>query len=127
MKLNTWFVVHAVLALVFGLGMIFMPGILMSMYGAGGIVSVSPLFVQLFGSTLIGTAALLWLMRDVSDTAARRVVCIGYFVYAVLATIVSTIAQLSGVFNVMGWSTPGHLLIFALAYAYFLFIKKDYS
>jgi len=127
MKLNTWFVIHAMVALIFALGMILMPAFLLSMFGGAAIVSVSPLFVQMFGATLAGTFVLLWLMKDVSDTAARRAVVIGYFVYFVIATVVSTMAQLSGVFNVMGWSTPGHLIILGLGYAYFLFVKKDYS
>ncbi|MBL7163439.1 MAG: hypothetical protein ISS57_12600 [Anaerolineales bacterium] len=127
MKLNTWFVVHAVVAIVFALGMIFMPAFLLSMFGGAAIVSVSPMFVQMFGATLVGTFVLLWLMRGVSDTSARRAVVIAYFVYFVIATAVSIMAQLSGVFNMMGWSTPGHLIILGLGYAYFLFVKKDYS
>ena len=127
MKLNTWFVVHALVAILFALGMIFMPAFLLSMFGGAAIVSVSPLFVQLFGATLVGTFVLLWLMRGVADTSARKAVAIAYFVYFIIATVVSTMAQLSGVFNLMGWSTPGHLIILGLGYAYFLFVKKDFT
>ncbi len=127
MKLNTWFVVHAVVAIVFALGMIFMPAFLLSMFAGEALIAASPMFVQIFGAALVGNFALLWLMRDVGDTAARRAVVIAFFVYFVIASVVTIMAQLSGVFNWMGWSTPGHLIILGLGYAYFLFIKKDYS
>lgn len=127
MKLNTWFVVHAVVAIVFALGMIFMPAFLLSLFGGEAIVAVSPMFVQIFGAALVGTFLLLWQMRNVSDTDARKAVAIAYFVYFVIATVVTTMAQLAGVFNLMGWSTPGHLAVLGLGYAYFILLKKDYS
>ena len=117
--------VAAILAFLFGLGFILMPGQLTSLYNvelnAGGILTA-----QLFGSALLGFGLLNWFGRDFSDDRAKQAVLTANLATDALGFIFSLMAQLGGVpgINAQGWSSVLIYLLLAVGFAYFRFFSK---
>lgn len=124
MKLNTLFAINAVVAVLFGLAFVLAPGLVLSNYGLSADDTAS-LLARLLGVEFIGYNIVTWLARQMDSKQARRYVVLSHVVSESLAGIVALIAQLSGLLNPMGWTSVGIYLLFALAYAYFLFVKPS--
>ena len=126
MKLSTVFTLNAIVAALFGLGFVLIPGTLTSLYGvtlnAGGIY-----VARLFGAAVLGFAALSWFARNTQESAARQAVVLGLFVQWAVGFVCALVGQLAGAVNALGWSTVVLYLLFALGYAYFQFMKPSAS
>jgi hypothetical protein len=122
MKLKTLLVIGTVVAGVFGLAFVFVPGQVIAAYGItadAGLKYVG----QLFGASLIGIAVLTWFAKDTPESEARTAILRALFVFNGLALVVTLLAQLNGVANALGWSSVAIFLLFAIGYAYFLWPK----
>ena len=122
MKLNTLFTITGVVMIFFGGGFILLPTMVFSMYGvtldANGIM-----LAHVAGAAVFALGVLAWLFRKNSDIQTGRWAATTLFTFFVIKTIVTLLAQLDGVFNVMGWSIVALDTLFVLGYVYFLFIK----
>ena len=122
MKLSTLMVVNALVAAVFGVGFVVVPGQVMSFYGP----EVTPpleYMAQLFGAALLAFAVLTWTARNAPDSATRRAILLAMVVGDGIGFIVSLIGQLGGVMNALGWSTVVIYLLLALGFGYFCFAQ----
>ena len=119
MKVNTLFIITAVVCLFFGITSLFFPT---KMYANFGItVDAADIFIsQIVGAANLGIAFLLWFARKSKDTKA---IVIGMFVFHIIGFVVSLLARLNNVSSSSGWVGVGLFLIFSLAYAVFLFKK----
>jgi hypothetical protein len=119
MKLKNWMIAAGVICLVFGFGFVILPVTLLSFYGLsteqGGI-----LMTRLFGQAFIVVGLLLWLARNATEPATQQAFALALFVGNVIGFLISLLTQLSGIVNVLGWSTVALYLIFALGFGYFL-------
>jgi len=124
MKVSTMFTVNAVVAVVFGLGFVFAPVWLLSLYG---VPADDPLAYvgQLFGTALIGYAFITWLARNAPASPVRRAIVLSLFVSDAIGFIVSLLAQMKGFANALGWSTVAIYLLLALAFGYLYFMAKE--
>jgi len=96
------FITDAVIALLFGLGLVAVPGALLALYGAGD--SPTAEFVaRILGAAVLGHGAIQWLARDVAETPAGWAITRGNLVFDVVAAASAAMAVLSGVVNVLGW------------------------
>jgi hypothetical protein len=113
-------IINTIVAVVFGLGFLIVPGWLMAHYG---IMADAPLeYVgQLFGAALLAFAVLTWSASDVAHSEARQAILLALFVGDGIGFIVALIGQLGGVVNAVGWSTEVIYLLLALAFGYFRF------
>ena len=118
--MQTLFLVTFILELIFGIGFLAVPGMLLGNFG----VSLDPIGVslaRLFGSALLGFCTLVWYARakdsaDLSKAAVRTM-----FIFWLVSTILLVITQLNGLTNSMGWSIivlHGILLIWTGAFAF---------
>jgi hypothetical protein len=126
MKLKTLLVFNAIVALVYGVGFVLVPAIVLTLYGA----TVSPsanLVGQLFGVTLTGIGLICWLARNVTDPGAQRAIVLAQLIATVIGAIVAVMGTISGVMNAVGWSAVVIYLLLALGYAYFQFAKPSAS
>lgn len=124
MKLSTLMLVNALVAAVFGVGLIVVPGQVMSAYGP----EVTPQLeyvTQLFGAALLAFAILTWTARNSPDSDTRRAILLALFVGDSIGFIVSLIGQLGGVMNALGWSTVVIYLLLALGFGYFYAQPKE--
>ena len=126
MKLSTLMVVKAIVCLGFGILLVAIPGLLMSLYGVtldeGGI-----LMARLYGASLMGNLMLTWFSRNDPGSEALRAAVLGLFVYDAVGLVVALIAMLSGVMNALGWSVVAIYLVFTVGYGYFQFAKPSES
>ena len=124
MKLSALMIVNAIIAAVFGLGFVFAPGQVTSLYSleTGAVLEY---VAQLFGAALLGFAVLTWFARNVADSEARRAILLAMFVGDGVGFVLALIAQIQGIQNAMGWSTVVIYLLLALGFGYFRFIAKE--
>jgi hypothetical protein len=120
MKLSAFLVINAIIAAVFGVTFVLVPGQVLSLYG---IVGDAPLeyMGQLFGAALVSFAVLTWWVRNVPDSEARRAILLALLVGDAIGFVVALIAQLGGVVTALGWSTVAIYLLLAIGLAYFRF------
>jgi hypothetical protein len=60
-----------------------------------------------------------------TEAGARRSVAISLFIFAAISFVLSLLGMLSNVMSVSGWIIVLLFLVFALGYAYFLFMKQS--
>ena len=123
MKFSTFMVIYAVVSAVFGLGFVLMPGQLLPIYGVEPDAALR-LIGQFFGAAILSLAILTWLVRNLSDSEARRAIILALLVGETLGFIMALIGQFNGILNVLGWSVVLVYLVFTLGLAYFQFSKS---
>ena len=119
MKLNTLFIITAIISLFFGLMCLLIPVKFFSSYGVT-VTAAHAFSAQLLGAANLGIVALVWLGRKSKDT---KPIVISLFVFHAIGFVVSLMAMLNKVMNGTGWSAVGIMLLMTLGYAYFLFKK----
>src|SRR5262245_19673746 len=117
-NLRNLFIVNAVVALAYALGLLLGPKYLLSFYGLTSGTS-ELLEAQLFGASLIAIGLLAWFARDFNDQTARDGVVISLFFSDVVGFVVTLLATLSKVMKDAGWSAVVIFLVLALGYGYF--------
>ena len=122
MKFSTFMVIYALVSAVFGMGFVLMPGQLLPIYGVEPDAALR-LIGQFFGAALLSLAILAWLVKNLSDSEARRAIILALFVGEAIGFIFALIGQFNGILNVLGWSVVVVYLIFTLGLAYFQFSK----
>ena len=122
MKLNNLLVLNAVIAIVYGIAFLLIPGSVLAMYGAAPGPQIN-LTGQFFAVELIHVGVLAWLIRNVSDGLAQRAIIIAGLVANFIGLVVSLIGTLTGVVSSFGWSAVVIYVVLALGYAYFQFMR----
>jgi hypothetical protein len=120
MRLGTLLRLAGLLALGFGIGFLFAPVRVLSMYGVAAEPTVV-LMARFFGSALVQLGLVLYLIRDVSDPTTRRGVVIGSFLGSLAGFVVSLTAQFWGLMNSFGWSSVAIYGVLLLGYGSFVF------
>ena len=123
MKLNVFMAIAAVVSGLFGLGFVFVPEQLMSLYGAAPHAGANYM-AQLLGGAFLGIAIILWLCKDAEVSPMRQAILLGMFVADGIGFVVALLTQLDGGINALGWSTVIIYLLFALGFGYFRFVKS---
>jgi hypothetical protein len=123
MNLRTFLTISAVIALVYAVGMILVPGTMASLYGLDGSGGVR-LVAQFFGVGLLTLGIINWLARDLKGESVRPVI-IGSLIGDIIGTLIGLIGTLNGTLGPMGWSTVIIYLLLALGYAYFQFLRPS--
>ena len=126
MKLKHLFIIHSIVALVFGVGFLLATQALASLYGVT-LADPGAIFVgRLFGAALLAYCFVAWLARDAQPSVARRAIVLGFFLSGAVGFIVTLVGQLSGVMNAFGWSAVViYLVILTIGYGYFYFKSPD--
>ena len=130
MKLRYLFVLNTIVALIFAAGLLLAPRTLLGLFGVtvGSTVSFNAslnFVAQLLGAALILPGLISWFAGGMTEAGARRSVTVSLFVFEVAGLAVSLLGMLSKAMSVTGWAIVGLFLIFALGYAYFLFMKQS--
>lgn len=124
MKLKSLFVFNAITVIIFGVGSVLAPQVLVSLFGA----TLNPagmLMMRYGGAWLIGIGLLAWFVRNAADSEARRAIVLAFLICYSIAFIVALISQLAAVLNAFGWGTVALNLLLALGYGYFQFAKQQ--
>ena len=122
MNLKTMMLVNTVVAAVFGLALVIVPGTVTAAYGITADAGMRYIG-QLYGSCLVGIAVLCWYATDAPASEARTAILRALFVFNGVSLVVSVTAQLQRVTNAVGWSAVAIFLLFTVGWAYFLRVK----
>jgi hypothetical protein len=118
--LKTTFLVHFIVALLFGLGFLLIPGAVGSFYGLN---VQEPEIYRLLGGAMLGFAISSWLSYKASGWESVRIVVVMEIVWATLGTLVMLYALLLAGFPALGWLNAIILAAFAIAFGRFYFQK----
>jgi hypothetical protein len=124
-NLTNLFRLQAIVAALYAIGLVVIPDTV------GGLLS--PLernaltieTARLFGGSLLLLALISWGASTLESQPARRMIARALLISEALGLILALIGQLQGVWGPLGWSTVVVYLIFALGYAYFLFVQPE--
>ncbi len=117
--MNTLFFVYLIVEVIFGIGFLFVPGLMMGPMGVT-LDETSTTFARLFGTLIISIPVLLFFVRRSSSIEFRRGVVYCIFTYLLLSTILLLITQLKGLMNPMGWGIVILHFVFMLLFGYYL-------
>ena len=120
MKLRTFFMIVAILGLLFAIGLILAPAFMDTTYGTGPTAG-EMLTDRLYGSGLLTLAAITWLAKDMTGASVRPIIT-GSLIGGVVGFLVSLMGMLGGVMNSTGWSTVVIYLLLTVGFAYFQFM-----
>jgi hypothetical protein len=118
MRLTNLFLINAVLAIVHGVGFIFLPSTLLKLYQ----VSVAPgavLMGQLFGAALVFVAIITWHARTMIDGSALSAIVLANLVADLAGTVITAKRLVDGVFGPMGWLALAIYGVLSAGYLYF--------
>jgi hypothetical protein len=122
---------HAVVMLVLAAGLLLAPRTILSLFGlsVGTTVRFNAsinLVAQILGAALIVPGLLSWFAAGMEEESNRRSVAISLLIFNAVGFGVSFfVGMLPKVMTTAGWSIVVLFLLFALAYAYFLFVKQS--
>lgn len=122
--MNLLFLVAMIIELIFALGFIFIPGILMSQMGLT-LDAVGQTLTRQFGSALLGFAILLWHARKSGNYDFKKGASISLWAYFLVSGIVLVIAQFTVQMLPMIWGIVILHLIFVLWFGYYLIKRND--
>jgi hypothetical protein len=124
--MNVLFLVYLIVEAIFGIGFLFVPGLLMDPMGVT-LDETSTTLARMVGSLIISLPVLLFFARKSASSEFKRGVVYCIFIYLLASTIILLITQIKGLMNAMGWSIVILHLVFLVWFGYYLIIqvKRD--
>ena len=124
MKLSTYAIILALLALFYGIALLFFPVQFIQNYGIT-LDAPSVVIARLYGSAMCSFAILYWINRNIpeSDKSWSGLLWSGV-IFNVATFIVVLMAKMDGIGNSMSWSTVILSVILTLCSLYFIFRNK---
>ena len=118
--LKTTFLLHFIVALLFGLGFLLIPSTVGSWYGMN---ILEPVTYRLLGAAMLGFAASSWMAYSANNWEAVRIVVIMEIVWTILGTLVVLYGIFFASYPALYWINAILLAAFAAAFAWFYFRK----
>ncbi|MHA1984257.1 MAG: hypothetical protein ACW967_07870 [Candidatus Hodarchaeales archaeon] len=113
------FFVNAIVAVLYGVAFLLVPEQVLSLYEVT-LSAVGNGILQLYGGSFLTIGLVLWFIKDMEFSDSRRGVVFGFFIGYILSFLVMLYFQLNNLVNILGWSNVLIMLVFSLAYGYFL-------
>lgn len=109
--------VSAIVSVAYGLAALLVPNALGSLFGIT--YDTAAVYAgRLLGGSYIGYGIANFMTRDTADPLTRRAISAGNAFAWAVGLIVSTMAQLEGLSNAMGWTTVILALAFTVVWAW---------
>jgi hypothetical protein len=118
MKFKTLMIIKAVVCIVLGIPILFVPKFFYGLFGVA-LTDAGVFPAWEYGASLMGNAMVTWYARYASESKGRRAIIKGMTVYNAIGFIVTVIAILNGTMNMLGWGAAAIYLFFALGFGYF--------
>jgi len=114
--LKITFLLHFVVALLFGLGFLLIPATMLSMYG---LELSGPTIYRLFGGALLGFSVSSWLGYRATTWESVRIVVIMEIFWAFLGALIFAYGLLVDDFPALAWMNVAILAAFGIAFTWF--------
>jgi len=113
MNYRIMFIINAIVAVLFGLGFLVVPSMVIKQFGVDDYASTR-LVAQFFGTAMLALGLLLWFAKDVTEAGTQRGMAIALLVGAVGGLIVTFLGMTSRVMRSNGWFVMVIYLLFGL-------------
>lgn len=123
MKLSVFSLIAAIIAFVFGVGMLLVPYQVVSLYGTH--LDISGQFMaRYFGSALLGLSVIYYAARNAkSQENLLKQVLLGGFVFGLTGLAVSIYDRFAGTHNALGYMNIVIYAFFAIGFGIYYFKK----
>ena len=128
MNYHIMFMVNALVAVLFGLGFLFFPARALSLFRTETFVA-TVLVTRFFGTAMLALGLILWFAKDITDESVQKGIGIALIVGAVAGLIVTALGTFAStaVIRANGWFAMVIYVLFALGYAYLVFLNRRSS
>ena len=123
MTFRSLLLIKAAVCLFFGTLLLLLPGKLYGILGAS-LGPAGAFAAREYGAAVIGTLMLTWFARNAGESAARRPILLHLFVYDAIGFVITLMAVISGVLNMLGWGIAIVYLFFTVGSGYLLMQKR---
>lgn len=121
MKMRNVFLLNTLVSLLFALGLLLVPAVLLDLFGFPNNAG-SKLLGQLIGVELLVGGLVTYFAKDSTDFNTRQGINLSNLIACVIGFIVSLGGTLSGAMNSLGWVIVAIYLLLALGFGYFQFL-----
>jgi hypothetical protein len=123
MQRNVFLMFAALVYVIFGLGLLFMPEFVANLYGTS--LNVGGLTVtRLFGGALVGLAFICWSIRDAGDSDTLVAVFRGAAIYNVIGLVLSIWYVSAGLWGSFGGSAVILFILLGAGFGYYAAGKR---
>jgi hypothetical protein len=116
MRLKNFLMVNAVIAVVVGILMIFIPSIIVQFFGLPADNGVD-LDGQLYGSELILMGLVAWVAREITELKHQRSIFAAFTIANLVSLIIAAIGIGTRSFSPVGWLAVAAYLVLTVVYA----------
>lgn len=120
MKLRNLYLLNSVISLLFALGLLLMPSVMLGLFGMAYTRDAGVLG-QLIAVELVVGGMITLLARDVTDMNARAAINYGNIIAGVLGVVVALNGTLTGAFGWFGYVILAIYAFLVVAFGYFQF------
>ena len=119
------FVLNALVALAFGLALLFVPATVLGLFGVVESYVSTLLVARFFGAAMIALGSVLWFAKEAVDMAVQKNMGMALLISSILGLVVTIIGMVGNkaVIRSNGWIAIVVYVLFALGYAFMLFLK----
>ncbi len=121
MELRKFLTIKALISIIFGLLFLLFPAFTISIFGVS-LEAVGVIMTRYFGVGMLGIGLICTFYRG-KDFRALSDLLLALFITDTLGFIVALSAQLTGMFNFLGWLIVLIWLLLAIGLGYFRFIR----
>lgn len=121
MSYKVLFVLNALVAVIIGAAFLFVPDRVLGFFQTDA-YAATVLVSRFFGSAMIALGLVLWFAKD-ADASVQKMMGWALFISALLGLVVNVIGITGGAMRSNGWITAIVYVLFALLYAFMLFMK----
>ena len=120
MKVKLFVAIAAVIAILYGIIFLLIPGVALAFYGDAIPNASSILSIRFYGASLLSLGLVGWFVRETSDWTALRGLLLGLSIGNVAAVVVAIWGTVTGIMNAMGWSVVLIYLVLLVGFVYYL-------
>ena len=120
MKVKLFLAIAAVIAALYGIAFLLIPGVALAFYGDATPNASSILSIRFYGASLLSVGLVVWFVRETSDWTALRGLLLGLSIGNVVGVVVSIWGTVTGIMNAMGWSVVLIYLVLLAGFVYYL-------
>jgi len=121
MKLRNLFLANTAVSLLFALGLLLMPAVLLDLFGLP-VNDGARLLGQFVGVELLVGGLITFFAKDSRDINTRQMITLSNLIATGIGVIVALGGTLSGTMNTSGWVLVAIYLLLALGFGYFQFL-----
>ena len=119
MSFKTLMITKAFVSLGFGILMLAIPALLLSIFGAA-LGDAGMFTAREYGAALLGNTCLCWIGKNLTDPSTTKAIIVALFVYDLVGVIVTLFTVVYGILNPLGWFVVVIYLYFTIGFGYFL-------